>query len=236
MIFSDSEEMIMNNNSEHAPAMRAADVAVLALMLGAVWGLCEAVLGGVVRSIAGELRAGVLTAIGMMIMGFGYGVARRPMIALSAACVGAATMLLAVPVLGCSFLCRANSMLAVALHGVMLAGCLCAFGNTRALSFTRLAAIASGAALLSSTAFYFGGMRLAPCAYLLSFGGDWGLVRFLVREGAVGGALSAALLPSGAAAGAMASAAISKFAAERRVMAYGASAAWVAGCLLLIAL
>lgn len=44
--------------------MRAADAALLAITLGAAWGLCEVMLGGVTRSIAGELRAGMQTAIG----------------------------------------------------------------------------------------------------------------------------------------------------------------------------
>ncbi len=228
--------MTVNNNSEHATALRPADAAVLALVLGAVWGLCEAMLGGVIRSIALDLRAGTLTAIGMMVMGFGYGTTRRPLLALPVACVSAATMLLAVPVLGCSFLCRANSMLAVTLHGVMLAGFLSAFGGGRELSIPRLAAIAFGAALLSSAAFYFGGMRLAPCNYLLSFNSDWGLFRFLAREGAVWGALSAVLLPFGARAGVKASVVIVPLAAQRRAAAYGASAALVAVCLLLIVL
>jgi hypothetical protein len=53
------------------------------------------------------------------------------------------------------------------------------------------------AALGSAVPFYFLGLRLAPCPYLLSFNRPEGFVAFLMAEGLVWAALSALSLPLG---------------------------------------
>ncbi len=222
------------NNSENKYHVSAVDGIILALVLGSLWGLCESVFGNVSRAAGIPFRGGMLTGIGMMLMGFGFGIMRRPLPAMFVALVAAATMQLSVPVLHCSFLCKANSGLAVMLHGGMLAGCLSLYGRRRARTSSGYALAGFSAAMLSSLVFYFAGMRLAPCAYLLSYNVDGGLVRFLFREGAVWGAFSALLLPAGVMAGSRAAAALYSWKIHRPGVMYGASLASIAVCLLLI--
>ena len=207
------------NNSENKYHVSAVDGIILALVLGSLWGLCESVFGNVSRAAGIPFRGGMLTGIGMMLMGFGFGIMRRPLPAMFVALVAAATMQLSVPVLHCSFLCKANSGLAVMLHGGMLAGCLSLYGRRRARTSSGYALAGFSAAMLSSLVFYFAGMRL---------------VRFLFREGAVWGAFSALLLPAGVMAGSRAAAALYSWKIHRPGVMYGASLASIAVCLLLI--
>jgi len=104
---------------------------------------------------------------------------------------------LVVPILHVSVMCKANSCLAVILEGLALAGVVSLVG--RKLGRSHLAQIASGvsAALMAAAAFYFIGMRVSPCRYLLSFNRPGGFVAFLTVEGLVWAAFSGILFPVG---------------------------------------
>jgi hypothetical protein len=209
---------------------------MLVLLFGSIWGLSEALLGSAVRSAVLPLRAAILTGIGMGLMGAAFGATRKPALLPAIALVTAATMQLAVPVLQCSFLCRANSGLAVVLHGAWLAGVLSFTGLAGRKSVPAYAIAGFSAAILSSVAFYYGGMKLAPCDYLLSFAGEGGLARFFIKEGAIWAVFSSVLFPAGVAAGAGLNNTVMSWKSRTPGIVYGASAASIAICLALIVL
>lgn len=210
------------------------DMLMLVLLFGSLWGLGEALLGNVIRSAGLPVRAAVLTGLGMGLMGAVFGVARKPALLPVTALVTAATMQLAVPVLHCSFLCKANSGLAVVLHGVSLAGVMIFIGGGGRKSALVFGIAGFTAAVLSSVAFYHIGMKLAPCDYLLSFAGEGGLARFMIKEGALWGLLSALMFPAGVAAGTRLAKAVTSWKSRRPGLVYCTSAASVVMCLALI--
>ncbi len=212
------------------------DILLFAALLGSAWGLSEALAGGTVRSAGLPMRAGILTGIGMLIMGFGLGAGLRPGNMLLVAAITAATMQLAVPVLNCSFLCRANSGLAVIFHGTSLAAVLFAAGRFGGKPAVRYGIAGVAAAGLSALAFHTAGPHLAPCDYLLSFTGEGGLASFMWREGAVWAAFSAVLLPTGVAFGERALRGIARLRLNRPGAYYGTAAASISLCLVLIVL
>jgi hypothetical protein len=116
---------------------------------------------------------------------------------LAIAAVAVGVRQLSVPILHLSTFCKANSSLAVLLGGAALTGAA-AIGGRRLESGIRSRVAAGFAAgLAAATSFYFIGMRVAPCRYLLSFNGPGGFVAFLRAEGLIWAALCAVLFPVG---------------------------------------
>lgn len=173
------------------------DVLMAIAVLGSLWGLSEVVLGGAIRAAGLPYRAGILTGVGIGIMGIAVGILRKPSMLAGVALVTILCRQLVVPILHVSVMCKANSCLAVMLEGLTLAGVISLAG--RKLDRGYLAQIASGAsaALLAAAAFYFIGMRVAPCRYLLSFNRPGGFAAFLAVEGLVWAVFSAILFPAG---------------------------------------
>ncbi len=167
------------------------------LLLGAVWGLLELMFGHYLQPAFLPLKGAVLTGLGMGVMGLSYGVNSRPMLPPIIALATAAAMLLAVPVLNCSPLCRANSMLAVSLHGATIGLAMALAKGRASASFIRLGLLGMAAAIGSSMLFYPLGVNLAPCRYLISFGSQGGAFAFLLKEGFLWGAFSFFLFPAG---------------------------------------
>lgn len=173
------------------------DLLTTILVLGSLWGLSEVVLGGAIGAVGLPYRAGILTGVGMGIMGIAISAFRKPLMLAGIALVAISCKQLVVPILHVSVMCKANSCLAVMLEGLALAGVVSLAG--RKLDRGHLAQIASGAsaALLAAAAFYFIGMQVAPCRYLLSFNRPGGFMAFLAVEGLVWAAFSAMLFPAG---------------------------------------
>lgn len=191
----------MNNNTFSALPSSVKDSLVLAVVFGSLWGLSEALLGPVIRNFATPFRAAFLTGIGMALLGAFLALTRRPLLLFVTAFITMATMHIAVPVLQCSFLCKANSSLAVMLHGGALFTAVL-FAGGRFWNRTSFQMIAGfGAPLISGTLFFYSGMRLAPCAYLLSFNLESGLSSFFTHEIILWSLFSMLLLPAGILAG-----------------------------------
>ncbi|HLE50500.1 MAG TPA: hypothetical protein VI755_00455 [Anaerolineales bacterium] len=178
------------------------DLLIAILVFGSLWGLSEVVLGSAIRAAGLPYRAGILTGVGMGIMGMAIGIFRKPVMLAGIALVAILCKQLAVPILHASVMCEANSCLAVMLEGLALAGVVSLAG--RKLDRGYLIKIVSGAlaALLVAAAFFFIGMQVAPCRYLLSFNRPGGFMAFLAVEGLVWAAFSATLFPLGYWAGA----------------------------------
>lgn len=176
---------------------RLFDIALTILILGSLWGLSETAISEFIKTQGLPLRAGILTGIGMSLMGIAIGLQRKPWILLVIALITVFSKQLVVPVLHCSILCKANSCAAVGLQGIFLSGTIALAGNK--LRHNRLIKIVTPflAAFGSAGAFYFIGMRLAPCPYLLTFNHPGGLISFLAAEGLAWASFSALLFPAG---------------------------------------
>jgi len=171
------------------------------LALGSVCGLLEVFFGGLLRQVGFAYRSGLLTGLGFGVIAFGLAIFKKPSMAIW---IGLLTVLckqLVVPILHVSVMCKFNSCAAVLLEYCALSGFTAiAMSKIRENTGMRLL-IGGAAAFVSSIAFYFIGMRLAPCPYLLSFNGLGGFGAFLAKESLNWAAFSAVLFPLGWLAG-----------------------------------
>ncbi len=176
---------------------QSVNVLIAILVLGSLWGLSEVVLNGAIRTAGLPFRAGILTGIGIGIMGIAIGIFRKSSILIGIALVTIFCKQLVVPILHVSIMCKANSCLAVVLEGVALTGVVSLAGCK--LESGHLPRIVSGAsaAMLAAIAFYFIGMKVVPCQFLLSFNRPGGFVAFLTVEGLVWAIFSAIFFPIG---------------------------------------
>lgn len=213
-----------------------ADILITILVLGSLWGFLEVVLNDAIRSAGLPYRAGILTGVGMLIMGIAVGFVRRPSVLLGIPVVAILLKQLVVPILGVSVLCKANSCLAVALHALVLGGVV-RFA-WRSVADSGLARVGTGAAsaLGSAVPFYFIGLRLAPCSYLLSFNRPGGLASFMGTEGLVWAVFSGILFPAGYLLGATARDPLSSLEAERPRTYYALASGLAAFCWIAAAL
>ncbi len=188
----------MRTGAEGADRKRAArDIVIGLLVLGSVWGFLEVVLGGAMKAGGIPYKGDVLTGLGMMLMGIAVAMYRKPVMLIAIAAVAIGVRQLSVPILHLSTFCKANSSIAVLLGGAALAGASALAG--RRLQRGRLSRVMTGfsAGLAAAASFFFIGMRVAPCRYLLSFNAPGGLVAFLKAEGLIWAALCAVLFPVG---------------------------------------
>jgi len=200
-------------------------LAIGIIVFGSIWGLSEVALGGGLQAANFPYRAGLLTGIGIAIMGTALAIYKKPAMLIGIGLVTVLVKLLAVPILHISVMCKANSCIAVFTEAVALS--LVAFLLMSKMGESVHARIGAGAsaAILASVGFYFVGMQVAPCQYLLSFtpGG------FIVTEGLIWAAFSAILLPLGYLAGEKL-AAINSQVLTRRPIYYITSASTVLFC------
>lgn len=163
------------------------------LLFGSIWGFFEVVLGSGLRAIDFPYRAGFLLSMGMLSMGIALAIYKKPIMLTGIGLVVGSFKLLSVPILHISVICRANSSIAVVLQALALS--LIAGVLIKRMDRGVYARMGAGAlaALISAVGFYFVGMRVAPCPYLLSFN-LWG---FLAKEGLSWMTFSAILLPVG---------------------------------------
>jgi len=160
------------------------------LAAGSLWGLSEVLLGAFLRNHAPHiLKAGILTGVGIGIIGIFIAMFGKPLYALGIGLVAIMAKQLVVPVLGVSVMCKANACLAVMLSAGAIAAAVSFFSRKKPV----LAGAAAG--FSSSAIFYFGGMSLAPCPYLLSFNNR--MLPWLLTEGLLWAAFPAVLFPLG---------------------------------------
>jgi hypothetical protein len=170
---------------------------IMILALGSICGLIEVVLSGALRTADFPWRAGLLTGLGLGIIAFAYAIYRKPIIALGIGFVAVLVKQLAVPVLGQTFVCNANSCLAVGLEYSALAA-VALFTMKKMQNNGGLRFLTGGAgAFIGSIGFLLIGMHVAPCNYLLSFNQAGGFVSYLYKESLNWTLFSAALFPLG---------------------------------------
>jgi len=165
------------------------------LVFGSIWGMSEAAIGGGLHAAGVPYRSALLIGIGISVMGMALAIYKKPTMLLGIGLITVLIKLMAVPILGVSVMCKANSCIAVLLEASALT--LVGLVLVRHMSknaHTRMGAGAS-AAIIGAVGFFFIGMQVAPCNYLLGFQGNLG--GFMVTEGLLWIAFSAILLPMG---------------------------------------
>ena len=165
--------------------------------LGSICGVIEVVLGGLLRKAGFHYTSGLLTGLGFAVIGFGFAVFKKPIMGIFIAFVAVLCKQLVVPVLNVSVTCNMNSCLAVFLEYGALTGIAAVLFNKMKGSTGLRILTAGGAALASAIAFFYIGMRVMPCNYLLGFNVPGGLYSFLLKEGSSWIVLSAVLFPIG---------------------------------------
>ena len=166
------------------------------LALGSMCGLVEVVAGNALHQ-TGIHFSGLLVGLGCVLIGIGLAIYRKPWMILGMGLVACMCKQLVVPVLGMAFACKANSCLAVLLEYGSLAGISALTLNSmRKNTGARILTAGSGI-FLGSVIYYFAGMRVSPCPYMLSFNAAGGFINFVTKEGLVWAAFSAALFPLG---------------------------------------
>lgn len=163
------------------------------LVLGSIWGMSEVVLGGGLRTVNFPYSSGLLTGIGLGLMGVALAVYRKPAMLLGIGAIGVLVKFLVVPVLHVSVMCKANSALGVMMDAAALTAVAAMVQTTMNRSIHARMGYGAVAALAAAVGFYFIGNRLAPCPYLLSFSP----AGFMITEGLIWAAFSAGLLSLG---------------------------------------
>jgi hypothetical protein len=171
------------------------------LALGSICGLIEVILGGILRKAGFSYSSGLLTGLGFAVIGFSIAVFKKPFLGIFIGIVAVLCKQLVVPILHVSVMCEMNSCLAVLLeYGAITGIAAVAINKLRSNTSIRILAGGTGA-LVGATAFYFVGMHVAPCNYLLSFNMPGGIYSFLFKESLSWIILSAVLFPIGWLAG-----------------------------------
>jgi hypothetical protein len=205
------------------------------ILLGSVWGFFEVVLGGAMK--VGEIpyRGDLLTGLGIGAMAVALVLTRRPLVLIGVAAIAVLVKQLAVPILHLPLGCKANSCLAVMLGGGALAGTVLAAGKTlyrgggmRGLGPRALTGFAAGG--LAAAGFFFLGMRLAPCPYLLSFNRAGGFIAFMQAEGLIWAALGGFFFPAGFRVGESLQTSLERLHRRNPALYYGGSAALTVSC------
>jgi hypothetical protein len=173
------------------------DLLFAVVALGSVCGLLEVIVGGFLHQIRFAYRVALLTGLGFGVIGFGLAIFRKPFMAIWIGLVAVLCKQMVVVILHVSVMCKLNSCLAVLFEYGALSG-IAVMAMSRIKGNTGIGMLTGGsAALIGSVAFYFVGMRVAPCNYLLSFNHPGGFVAFLLNEGLIWAAFSAILFPLG---------------------------------------
>jgi hypothetical protein len=186
----------MNEQNDSKSAQGNTDLWLVVLALGSVAGLIEVVAGGLLRDLKFPFTSGLLTGLGFAIIGIGFAIFKKPILGIIIGLVAILCKLLIVPIMHVSVMCSANSCLAVLLEYGALSGIAATMGSKMQGKVYRRILAGGSAALISSIAFYFIGMRLAPCNYLMTFR-EAGVFSFVSKEGSSWIISSVILFPLG---------------------------------------
>jgi len=195
----------MNNESYQVKKFSKAEILLAILALGSICGLIEVVFSGLLSKMGFPYRSALLVGLGFGVIGFGYAIFRKPLLAVWIGLVAIFCKQLGVLILNVSVMCKMNSCVAVFLEYAALAIIAITLMSKMTEKISARLITGGAAALIGAGAFYFIGMRVAPCNYLLSFNHAGGLVDFMVAEGLVWAGFSIVLFPLGWLAGEKAS-------------------------------
>lgn len=166
------------------------------LALGSTCGLIEVVVKGVLHHFGIHLT-GLLIGLDCILIGIGIAIYNNPLMIIGMGLITCICKQLVVPVLGTSFMCKANSCLAVMLeYGSLASVAAFTINSMKKNTYSRILTAGSGV-FLSSIIFYFIGMRVSPCQYMLSFNVPGRFTAFIFKEGLIWALFASALFPIG---------------------------------------
>lgn len=164
--------------------------------LGSICGLVEVIIGGVLHQLGIHL-SGLLIGLDCLLIGLGLAIYNNPLMIIGMGLITCICKQLVVPVLGISFMCEANSCLAVMLeYGSLASIATFTLNSMKKSTYSRILAGGAGV-FFGSIIYYFAGMRVNPCPYMLSFNVPGGFAAFLAKEGLIWASFAAALFPLG---------------------------------------
>jgi hypothetical protein len=220
----------MKNLGQKKTAPAARDIVIALVVLGSIWGFLEVGLGGAMKAGDIPYKGDILTGLGIGLMAIGFAFFRKPLMLVGIAAVAVMIRQMAVPLLHLSFFCKANSCLAVMLGGGALAGSVALAGRRLGTSRTTRVAAGFSAGLMAGVGFYFIGMHVAPCRYLMSFNRSGGFVAWMGAEGLIWAGLGAVFFPAGYLVGERLKGRILNWRLSRPVLYYAGSGAITAFC------
>ncbi len=153
-----------------------------AMVLGSLWGFFEVFFKDVLGMGGKPFASAIMTGIGIAVMSTGYGLYKKHGVFITVTVFTIITRMLVVPVLGCSPICRANSVVALLLLGSSVT---LAFGIHERLMNGNMAIgglVAGSGVIISGMVFYYAGMVCAPCPYLLTYSVPGGFAAFIKTE------------------------------------------------------
>ncbi|MDA3792816.1 MAG: hypothetical protein PF545_04065 [Elusimicrobia bacterium] len=204
------------------------NLVIAVIALGALCGLAEVVVGNWLRNAGFPYRSGLLTGIGLAVLGFGIAIFKKPLMAIGIAFVAILVKQMTVPILGVSVMCKMNASIAVMLEYAALGGLGALFFNKiKGKGIKNKALVGGGAAFTGAVSFYFIGMQVAPCKYLLSFAGLTGFGSYLSIEALSWTLFSAVLFPVGWKMGEKASSSVIEIMESKPAVFYAVSAVTV---------
>jgi hypothetical protein len=171
------------------------------VVLGALLGLTEAVLGGGIRRAGLPLRGPALTGAGFAIMAVGLAVFKQARVIPGVAVMGIFSKWLALPLLGLPLFCQANAHLAILLNGAFLFAGTGVFRKAVGAGWKQRSGVAFAAAFGAGTAFFALGRFWAPCRHLLSFRAGDGVSTYMLTRVLPAALLAGILFPLGYALG-----------------------------------
>jgi len=188
----------MPNNQNSKDVKFSKTALVLAVIaLGSVIGVIEVLGKEFLHQVNFPYRSGVLVGFGFGIAGIGFAIFKKPLIIIGLALVAVICKQLVVPILGLSFMCKANACVAVMLEYGSLAA-IAAITMNRMQKNANMRTLTAGASVfLGAITYYLIGMHIKPCSYMLSFNVPGGFVKFLIVEGLIWAAFAAILFPLG---------------------------------------
>ena len=177
------------------------DVLMAIFILGSLWGfISEITLKSTVIIQGLPFKggtAGYVTAVGIGIMGIAFSYFRKPSLLMGIPLVAILNKLLVLSIFNIPIVAKVNSSLAILLGGIALTGTLIlAGGNLYRNNLLRLGSGMS-AGLLAAIAFFFIGMQIMPCPYLMSFKRTGGFEAFMISDGMVWTVFSGILFYAG---------------------------------------
>ena len=214
---------------------RLFDFLVTILLLGSVWGFLSEVILRCAVLIQGLPfkggMAGYITVIGIGMMGIAFGKFRKPSLLMGIPLVTILSKLLALSVFHIPIEARVNSSLAILVGGIALTATVILAGNN--LFNNNLLRFSSGmsAGLMAAISFFFIGMRMIPCPYLLSFNRAGGFRAFMSFDGMLWTVFSGLLFYTGCWLGNQLKNTFSDLRSAQS-LAYYSGSAWVAICCL----
>ena len=181
-------------------SIRKKNIILAMVVLGSICGLIEVAVKGLLNQ-KGIHLSGLIIGLDFIVIGIALAIYQKPLLILGMGFIVCLCKQLVVPLLGLSFMCQVNSCLAIMLEfGAFAAIASFTFDKMKKSVGSRILSAGIGVFTVSIL-FYFIGIHVRPCPYLLSFNIPGGFISFIAKEGIVWAIFAAALFPLGWAIG-----------------------------------